>query len=100
MVYQGGGVEIMHPDLYKGLGLKLEDFSRYDTLLVGFDEKVVTHKGQIKLLVVTEGIEVEVNFIVINAFSPNMAILGQLWIHAKGAVPFTLHQKIKFPIKD
>ena len=66
--------EIMYPDLYKGLGLKLEDLSKYDTSLVGFDGKVVVPKGQIKLSVVTEGKEVRVNFIVVNAFSPYMAI--------------------------
>ena len=64
----------MYPDLYKGLGLKLEDLSKYDTSLVGFDGKVVVPKGQIKLSVVTEGKEVRVNFIVVNAFSPYMAI--------------------------
>lgn len=47
----------------------------YDTPLVGFDEKVATPKGQIKLRVVIEGREVEVNFIVVNAYSPYMAIL-------------------------
>lgn len=26
MIYQGNGVEIMYPDLFKGLGLKPEDF--------------------------------------------------------------------------
>ena len=64
----------MYPDLYKGLGSKLEDLSKYDTSLVGFDGKVVVPKGQIKLSVVTEGKEVRVNFIVVNAFSPYMAI--------------------------
>jgi len=64
----------MYPDLYKGLGLKPEDLSKYDTSLVGFDGKVVVPEGQIKLSVVTEGKEVRVNFIVVNAFSPYMAI--------------------------
>ena len=59
----------------KGLGLKLEDLSKYDTLLVGFDGKVVMPKGKIKLLVVIEGNEVAVNFIMVNAFSPYTAIL-------------------------
>ena len=67
----------MYPDFYKGLRLKSEDLSRYDTSLVGFDGKIVTPEGQIKLLVVIEGKEVEVNFIVVNAFSPYTAILGR-----------------------
>ena len=90
----------MYPDLYKGLRLKSEDLSRYDTSLVGFDGKIVTPEGQIKLLVVIEGKEVEVNFIVVNAFSPYTAILGRPWIHAMGAISSTLHQKIKFPTED
>ena len=74
---QGSRAEIMYPDLYKGLGLKLKDLSEYDTLLVGFDGKVVTPEGQIKLLVVTEGKEVEVYFAVVNTYSPYTAILGR-----------------------
>ena len=59
MVDQGSEAEIVYPDLYKGLRLKSEDLSRYDTPLVGFDGKIVTLEGQIKLSVVIEGKEVE-----------------------------------------
>lgn len=75
MVDQGSGAEIMYPDLYKELGVKLEDLSGYETPLVGFDGKVVMLMGQIKLLVLTQGREMEVNFIVVNAYSPYIAIL-------------------------
>ena len=75
MVDQGSGAEIMYPNLYKRLGLKLEDLSKYDNPLVGFDWKVVTPEGKIKLPVMTEGKEVEVNFIVVNAYSPYTTIL-------------------------
>ena len=51
MVDQGNGVEIMYPDLYKGLNLKPEDLTAYDSPLVSFDGKVVIPKGQIRLLV-------------------------------------------------
>ena len=77
MVDQGNGTEIMYPNLYKGLGLNSEDLSGYDTLLLGFDGKVVTPEGQIKLRVVAEGREVEVNFSVVNAYSPYTVILGR-----------------------
>lgn len=76
MIDQGSGVEKMYFDLYKGLGLILEDLSKYDTPLVGFDGKIVVLEGLIKLLVVTEGKEVIVNFIVVNTFSPYTAISG------------------------
>ena len=56
MIDQGSGTEIMYPNLYKGLGLKLMDLSKYDTPLVGFDGKVVMPKGQIKLSIVLENL--------------------------------------------
>ena len=43
-----------------------------------------------------EGKEVIVAFIVVASFSPYTAILGRSWIHAMGAVPSTLHVKVKF----
>ena len=51
MIDQGSRAKIMYPDLYKGLGLKPKDLSKYDIPLVGFDGNVVVLEGQIKLLV-------------------------------------------------
>lgn len=56
--------------------------------------------GQIKLIVVTKGKEVMVNFIVVNAFSLYIAILVRPWIHAIRVMPSTLHLKVKFPTKQ
>ena len=41
LIDQGNGTKIIYPDLYKGLGLKPKDLTKYDTPLVGFDRKVV-----------------------------------------------------------
>ena len=49
LVDQGSGVEIMYPDLFKGLKLRFEDLTHYNSLLIGFDGKVVFPKGQILL---------------------------------------------------
>jgi len=49
LVDQGSGAEIMYPDLYKGLNLKSEDLTGYDSPLLGFDGKVIVPKGQIRL---------------------------------------------------
>ena len=40
---------------------------------------------------------VEVDFIVVEAFSPNTAIMGRPWLHSLGAFSSTLHQKVKYP---
>ena len=45
MVDQGSGVEIIYPNLYKGLNLKPEDLTAYDLPLVSFDGKVVILRG-------------------------------------------------------
>jgi len=45
MVDQGSGVEIMYPDLYKRLNLRLEDLTTYDSPLVSFDAKVFILRG-------------------------------------------------------
>ena len=37
LIDRGSGAEVMYPDLFKGLGLKNEDLSKYNTPLMGFD---------------------------------------------------------------
>ena len=45
LVNQGSGVEVMYLDLFKGLGLKIEDLSKYDTSPVGFNGQMVVLEG-------------------------------------------------------
>ena len=76
MVDQGNGAKIIYPDLYKGLNLRPENLMVYNSPLVSFDGKVVILKGQIRLLV-QAGLEVvEVDFIVLGAYSPYTTIIA------------------------
>ena len=43
---------------------------------------------------------VEVDFIMVDAFSPYTAIMGRPWLHTLGTVSSTLHQKVKYPSGD
>ena len=97
---QGSGVEIMYPDLYKGLNLTYEDLTAYNSPFVSFEGKVVIPIGQIRLPVQAGSKVVEVDFIVVNVFSPYMAIVARPWLHVLGAVSSTLHQKVKYPSED
>ena len=97
MVDQGSAVEIMYPDLYKWLGLKPEDLTTYSSPLVSFKGKMVVPKGQIRLPMQAGTNVVEVDFIVVDAFSPYTAIMGRPWLHSLGVVSSTLHQKVKYP---
>ena len=96
MVDQGSEVDVMYPDLFRGLELNNQDLAKYDSPLVSFDGRVVIPQGQISLPVSMEGKEVIVTFVVVNSFSPYTAILWRPWIHAMGAILSTLHMKVKF----
>ncbi|XP_075655703.1 uncharacterized protein LOC142625848 [Castanea sativa] len=100
MINQRSGADVMYLDLYRGLGLKKEDLSKYDTPLMGFNEHMVIPEGQISLLVIMGGRNVMVTFIVVASFSPYTKIFGRLWIHDMGAVPSTLHVKVKFQTEE
>lgn len=77
LVDQGNRAEIMYPDLYKGLNLKPKDLERYDSLLVGFDGRMVVPRGMIRLHVQTGDKEVQVNFIILKAYPLYTAILAK-----------------------
>ncbi|XP_050263879.1 uncharacterized protein LOC126708101 [Quercus robur] len=100
MVDQDSGIKVMFPDLYKGLNLKLEDLTAYDSPLRSFDGKVVILKGQTRLPIQARSEVVEVNFIVVDAYSPYTAIVGRPWLYALGAVSSTLHLKVKYLAGD
>ena len=97
MVDGDSAAEVMYPDLYKGLNLKLEDLTPYSSPLMSFDRKLVIPKGMIRLPIQT-GLEiVELKFIMVDTYSPYTAIIGRPWLHTLGAIASSLHQKVKFP---
>ena len=67
----------MYPNLYKRMNLKPEDLERYDLLLVSFYGKMVVSWGMIRLPIQTGDKEVQVNFIMVEAFSPYTTILAR-----------------------
>ena len=77
-------MEVMYPDLYKGLKLKPEDLTAYDSPLVSFEGKAVTPKGLIRLPIQTGSDVVEVDFIVVDAYSPDTVIVARPWLYALG----------------
>ena len=58
---------------------------------------MVVPKGQIRLHVQASTDVIEVDFIVVDTFSPYTAIMGKPWLHSLGAVSSTLHQTVKYP---
>ena len=76
--------------------MKLEDLTAYDSPLVSFEGKTVTPRGQIRLPIQTGLDVVEVDFIVVDAYSSYTTIVARPWLHALEAVSSTLHQKVKY----
>ena len=95
MIDQGSAAEIMYPD-FEG-NLKVEDLTPYSSPLVSFEGKIIIPNGQVRLPMQTGSEVVEVDFIVVVAFSPYTAIVARPWLHTLGAVSSTLHQKVKYP---
>ena len=77
IIDQDSVAEIMYPNLFKGLNLKLENLTAYNSPLVSFEGKMVLPKGQIRLPMQTDSDMVKVDFIVVDAFSPYTAIMGR-----------------------
>ena len=97
MVDNGSGAKIMYLDLYKRLRLRPKDFMPYSSPLMSFDGKIVMPRGQIRLPVQTGPEIVEIDFIMVNIYSPYTAIVAKPWLYTLGVVASTLHQKVKFP---
>ena len=67
---------------------------------MSFDGQLVISKGMIRLPIQTSPEIMEVNFIVVDTYSPYTAIVGRPWLHTLGAIASSLHQKVKFPSGD
>ena len=67
----------MYPDLFKGLNLRTEDLTPYNSPLVSFEGKIIIPKGQVRLPVQAGSEIVEVDFIVMDAYSPYTAIVAR-----------------------
>ncbi|XP_065618820.1 uncharacterized protein LOC136062969 [Quercus suber] len=78
LVDQDNSAEIMYHDLFKGLKLRPEDLTCYDSPLIRFNGKIVFLNGQIRLPVQVGPEAVEVNFIVVDVYSPYTAIVVRL----------------------
>ena len=57
--------------------MRPKDLTAYNSPLVSFDRKVVIPRGQIRLPVQVGSEVVEVDFIVVDTYSPYMAIVAK-----------------------
>ena len=72
----------MYSDLYKGLNLRPENLTAYDSPSVSFDGKVVIPRGMTRLPVQAGSEIMKVDFIVVDAYFPYTDIVARPWLHA------------------
>ena len=72
---------------------------RCATILVGFSGKHKFTIEDIGLPIYASGINLNVNFTVLDSLSAYNMILGRPWIHKMRALPSTFHQVVSFPNK-
>nr|GEV79614.1 reverse transcriptase domain-containing protein [Tanacetum cinerariifolium] len=74
------------------------------TSLTGFSGDTIWPLGQLRLLVIigdaTHSIKAWINFMIVKSLSPYNDIIGRPGLRAIQAVPFTVHEMLKFPVKE
>jgi hypothetical protein len=100
LVDQGSFAEVMYQELYEKLGLGKSDLSQFSSPVFGFSGESTIPLGKTTLPVLAGPINLQTEFIVVQAPSPYNAIMGKSWLHKIRAIPSTLHQKLRFPPKD
>ena len=93
-------VEMMYHELYEKMGLEESNLTNFTSQVFGFSGESTIPLGKTTLPVLAGPINLQTEFIVIQASSPYNAIMGRDWLHRMRAVPSTLHQKLRFPTKD
>jgi hypothetical protein len=96
---QGSFAEVMYQELYEKLGLGKSDLSEFSSPVFGFSGESTIPLGKTTLPVLAGPINLQTEFIVVQAPSPYNAIMGRSWLHKMRAIPSTLHQKLRFPTK-
>uniref|UniRef100_A0A2N9G3J4 Uncharacterized protein n=1 Tax=Fagus sylvatica TaxID=28930 RepID=A0A2N9G3J4_FAGSY len=97
LIDPGSSIEIMYESLFRGLGLEKKDLSHAEGPFSGFSGETVVPSGKVMINVRAGTVSSPTEFFILNAFSPYNAILGRPWLHQMGAVPSTLHQRLRFP---
>jgi hypothetical protein len=100
LVDQGSFIEVMYQDLYEKLDLGEADLTSFTSPIFGFLGEPTVPLGKTLLPVLAGPINLQSEFIVVQASSLYNAIMERDWLHRMRVVPSTLHQKLRFPTKD
>ncbi|KAL5577724.1 hypothetical protein UlMin_019423 [Ulmus minor] len=99
LVDNGSSTNVLFLNALKEMKIDESNIHRYATVLVGFSGEQKFTVGDIALPVYASGINLNVNFAVLDNPSAYNMILGRPWIHKMRTVPSTFHQVVRFPTK-
>nr|XP_016486756.1 PREDICTED: uncharacterized protein LOC107806998 [Nicotiana tabacum] len=99
LVDPGSSTNLIRWKVVEQLGL-LDQIVPTSCVLNDFNMAGEITKGEITLLVNVSSVVQDAKFHVIEGDVRYNALLGRPWIHNVRAVPSTLHNMMKFPIKD
>ena len=85
---------------FKALGLDKANLEKSPVTVRAYDNTKRAVLGYVELELLIGPIEFLVAFQVIDIPSSFNLFLGRSWIHQVGALPSSLHQKIKIPVRD
>ncbi|KAL5545185.1 hypothetical protein UlMin_008969 [Ulmus minor] len=99
LVDNGSSTNVLFLNALKEMKIDESNIRRCTTVLVGFSGEQKFTIGDVALPVYAGGINLNVNFAVLDSPSAYNMILGRPWIHKMRVVPSTFHQVVRFPTK-
>ncbi|KAK8661750.1 hypothetical protein V6N13_091345 [Hibiscus sabdariffa] len=98
LIDNGSALNVFPMTTLKKLPINSTHKKAYQNMVRAFDGTQRDVLGKITVPLLIGPVEYEVDFVVMDIKPTYSCLLGRPWIHAAGAVPSTLHQKLKFVI--
>ncbi|KAK8623539.1 hypothetical protein V6N13_118422 [Hibiscus sabdariffa] len=98
LIDNGSALNVLPMTTLKKLPIDSTYMKAYQNTVRAFDGTQRDVLGKIAVPLLIGPAEYEVDFVVMDIKPTYSCLLGRPWIHAAGAVPSTLHQKLKFVI--
>ncbi|KAL4278333.1 hypothetical protein GQ457_03G004940 [Hibiscus cannabinus] len=98
LIDNGSALNVLPMTTLKKLPIDSTHMKAYQNTVRAFDGTQRDVLGKITVPLLIGPAEYEVDFVVMDIKPTYSCLLGRPWIHVAGAVPSTLHQKLKFVI--
>jgi len=96
LVNGGSAINIMPKSTMCELGITIEEHSKSQTMIQGFNLDGQRAIGIIRVKLVMGDLSTSSIFYVIDAKTSYKLLLGQPWLHEHGIIASTLHQCLKY----